>query len=66
MTSEGIERMIKCLALVGLVSFSGGFILLIIRVLQSYSVSWEVHAVVVGIFFLLLALALAKLLSRDW
>ena len=66
MTSESTERMIKCLALVGFIVFGAGFIFLIVRVLQSYSVSWEVHAMVIGLFLLLLSLVAAKLLSKDW
>lgn len=66
MTSENIERMIKGLALLGFIAFSAGFVFLTVRILQSLDVSWEVHTMVIGLFLLLLALAAAKLLSKDW
>jgi len=66
MISENIEKMIKCLALLGFIAFSAGFIFLIVRILQSLDVSWEVHTMVIGLFLLLLALVAAKLLSKDW
>ena len=66
MTSEIVEKILKYLTLLGFIAFSTGFIFLVVRVLQSFDVPWEMHAMVIGLFLLLLVLVAAKLLSKDW